>query len=74
MLVLTRKKLESIRIGEDIEITILAVDGDTVKVGITAPKHVAIHREEVYRAIAQENKTASTTKTNRQLLQTFFKK
>ena len=59
MLVLTRKLKEAIQIGDDIEITILAIQGDQVKLGITAPKHVEIHRKEVYLAIQAENSAAS---------------
>jgi carbon storage regulator len=59
MLVLTRKLKETIQIGDDIEITVLAISGDQVKLGINAPKHVEIHRKEVYLAIQKENSEAS---------------
>lgn len=59
MLVLTRKKDEAIQIGEDIEVTVLAIEGDRVKLGIRAPRHVDIHRREVYLAIQEENNEAS---------------
>ncbi|MBE3568889.1 MAG: carbon storage regulator CsrA [Bacillales bacterium] len=59
MLVLTRKKGETIQIGDDIEITVLGVKGDQVKIGIEAPKHVDIHRKEVYLEIQAENAEAS---------------
>ena len=59
MLVLTRKKGESIQIGEDIEITITQIKGDQVKIGISAPKNVEIHRKEVWLDIQAENKEAS---------------
>ncbi|MGG3895012.1 carbon storage regulator CsrA [Geobacillus stearothermophilus] len=58
-IVLTRKLKETIQIGDDIEITVLAIQGDQVKLGITAPKHVEIHRKEVYLAIQNENSEAS---------------
>lgn len=60
VLVLTRKKGEAIIIQDNIEITILSVEGDTVKVGISAPKHVDIFREEVYLAIKEANKESAT--------------
>lgn len=60
MLVLTRKMTESIRIGENIEISVLAVEGDQVKLGISAPKDIEIHRKEVYEAIQRENNEAAT--------------
>lgn len=58
MLVLSRKKTESIMIGDHIEVKILAVEGDQVKLGIVAPKSVKVHRSEVFEAIQQQNKEA----------------
>ncbi len=58
MLVLSRKKDESIMIGDQIEIKILAVDGDQIKLGIVAPKTVKVHRSEVFEAIQSQNKEA----------------
>lgn len=60
MLILTRKKGEAIQIGDDIEITVLAVSGDQIKLGIEAPKNVDIHRKEIYLEIQSENEQAST--------------
>ncbi len=59
MLVLTRKKNEAIKIGDDIEIKILSVDGDQIKLGIEAPKSVEIHRKEVYLDIQNQNSEAA---------------
>jgi len=59
MLVLTRKMKEVIQIGDDIEIIVLSIQGDQVKLGINAPKHVEIHRKEVYLAIQAENNAAA---------------
>jgi carbon storage regulator len=59
MLILTRKTGEAIQIGPDIEITVTAIHGDQVKLGITAPKHVEIHRKEVWLDIQTENAKAS---------------
>jgi carbon storage regulator len=59
MLVLTRKPNESIKIGEDIELTVLGIDGDQVKLGIQAPKNIEIHRKEIYLSIQEENKEAT---------------
>lgn len=61
MLVLTRKLQEAIKIGEDIELTVLSIDGDQVKLGISAPKHIEIHRKEVFLSIKQENNQAAST-------------
>lgn len=60
MLALSRKSNESIIIGNDIEITILEIKGDQVKVGINAPKSVPVYREEVYKMIQDANKEAAT--------------
>ncbi|MHC4687842.1 MAG: carbon storage regulator CsrA, partial [Planctomycetota bacterium] len=54
MLVLSRQKDESIMIGDNVEITIVDVRGDKVRLGITAPKEIPVHRREVYEAIQRE--------------------
>lgn len=59
MLVLTRKNGESIKIGDDIEITIISAKNDKVKIGINAPEHFEIFRKEVFDQIQVENETAS---------------
>lgn len=64
MLVLTRKRNESIIIGDDIKITIVEVKGDQVKLGITAPKNITVHREEIYLEIQKENQLAVKAMTN----------
>ncbi len=55
MLVLTRKRNESIMIGDNIEIVIVDVHGEQVKLGIRAPKAIPVHRKEIYEAIQAEN-------------------
>ncbi|UOR14057.1 carbon storage regulator CsrA [Halobacillus amylolyticus] len=64
MLVLNRKAGESIRIGDDIELKVVSVEGGQVKLGIDAPRHVEIHRQEVYAAIQSENTEAATFSEN----------
>ena len=54
MLVLSRQKDESIIIGDDVEVTIVDVRGNKVRLGITAPKNISVHRREVYEAIQRE--------------------
>ncbi|MGN1157631.1 MAG: carbon storage regulator CsrA [Agathobacter sp.] len=58
MLALTRKKGEALMVNNNVEITILEVRGDRVKIGISAPKDVPIYRKEVYLQIQEENKAS----------------
>lgn len=58
MLALTRRKGESLVLNNNIEVTILEIRGDQIKIGITAPKEVPIYRKEVYLQIEDENKAA----------------
>lgn len=64
MLILTRKLGESVTIGDDIKITILGVRGRQVRLGIIAPHKVAIHREEIYFKIQEENRRAVDSTVN----------
>lgn len=59
MLVLSRQRDETIMIGDDIEITVVDIRGDKVRLGIAAPASVPVHRKEVYEAIKRENREAS---------------
>lgn len=58
-MVLSRQRDETIMIGDDIEITIVDIRGDKVRLGITAPTKIAVHRKEVYEAIKRENEQAA---------------
>lgn len=62
MLVLTRKVNESIMIGDGIEVVVVSVHGEQVKIGIKAPREVPVHRKEVYEAIQKENIEAARQK------------
>jgi carbon storage regulator len=57
MLILTRRVGETVMIGDDVTITVLGVKGNQVRVGINAPKSVAVHREEIYERIKREHAT-----------------
>lgn len=59
MLVLSRHRDETIIIGDDIELTVVDIRGDKVRLGIKAPTHIAVHRKEVYDAIRSENQRAA---------------
>ena len=74
MLVLSRKSNESIMIGSNIEIVVLGVEGDTVKLGIRAPREVDIHRKEIYIAIQEENRAAATNPQSFDEVSKLFKK
>ncbi len=54
MLILTRRVGESLMIGDDVNVTVLGVKGNQVRLGVNAPKEVAVHREEIYQRIRQE--------------------
>lgn len=58
MLVLTRKPNQAIQIGDDIEIKILSIEGEQIKIGIEAPRNIEIHRKEIYLSIQEENNKA----------------
>lgn len=59
MLVLSRQRDEAIMIGDEVEITVVDIRGDKVRLGITAPRHIQVHRKEVYEAIKRENEQAA---------------
>lgn len=63
MLVLSRQRDETIMIGDDIEVTVVDIRGDKVRLGINAPKEISVHRKEVYDAIRRENREAAKLKT-----------
>jgi carbon storage regulator len=74
MLVLTRKLNESIIIGDDVKITIVEVKGEQVKLGISAPKRIPVHREEVYLEIQKENQKAVEAKVGIEELNAMWSK
>jgi carbon storage regulator len=62
MLVLSRQRDETIMIGDNIEVTVVDIRGDKVRLGINAPKEISVHRKEVYDAIRRENRAAAQVK------------
>lgn len=64
MLVLSRQRDETIMIGDDIEITVVDIRGEKVRLGINAPAHVPVHRKEVYEAIKRENQASGAGGTS----------
>ena len=72
MLALATKINQSIMIGSDIEITLLEIKGDQVKIGINAPKSVPIYRKEIYMQIQDENKKASEGEIDVEVLNKLF--
>jgi carbon storage regulator len=54
MLILTRRAGETLMVGDDVTITVLGVKGNQVRIGVNAPKHVSVHREEIYQRIQRE--------------------
>ena len=61
MLILTRRVGESLMIGDEVTVTVLGVKGNQVRIGVNAPKHVSVHREEIYERIQQEVEGGAVT-------------
>ena len=60
MLVLSRRQNEAIRIGDDVKVTVVSIEGGVVKLGIEAPRRITVHRGEIYRRIQDENRMAAS--------------
>ena len=64
MLVISRKKGESLRIGEDIEVTVVKIEDGSVKLSISAPRNITILRKELYKEVEEENRNAAASDTS----------
>jgi len=64
MLILTRRVGETLMVGDDVTVTVLGVKGNQVRIGVNAPKDVAVHREEIYERIRQEQGQTGNTGTS----------
>ena len=73
MLILTRKPNESITIGDSIEVSVIEIKGEQVKLGINAPREIKVYRKEVYLAIQQENKEAAMVQADLPALDNLIK-
>ena len=65
MLILTRRIGESVKINEDITVTVLGIKGNQIRIGIDAPKHVSVHREEIYQRLKKEEFDEEESTPNR---------
>jgi carbon storage regulator len=59
MLILTRRVNETLMVGDDVTVTVLSVSGNQVRIGVNAPRHVPVHREEIYEKIKHEQASAT---------------
>lgn len=64
MLILTRRVGETLMIGDNVTVTVLGVKGNQVRIGITAPKDVGVHREEIYQKIGKDSEPGSDSESN----------
>ncbi len=75
MLILTRKSGETIRIGDDVAVSVIEIRGNQVRLGITAPRNVTVHREEVYELIQKQNEEAAQARAaDKALAQSLWQK
>jgi len=59
MLILTRRVNETLMVGDDVKVTVLGINGNQVRIGVQAPRHIPVHRQEIYEKIKKEESSAS---------------
>lgn len=74
MLVLTRKAGESVRIGDEVTVTVLEIRGEVVRVGIQAPRSIIVHRDELYQELRRANQQAATGEATAEQLSSVLRK
>jgi len=74
MLILSRRPGESLTIGDDITVTVIACSGNQIRLGISAPREVRVLREEIYRAVQEENRAAASGLENKQTLEDVYRR
>jgi carbon storage regulator len=74
MLILSRRPGESLTIGDDITITVVSINGNQIRLGINAPREVRVLRDEIYKAIRDENEAAATTHEQKRRMEDAFKR
>ena len=74
MLILSRRPGESITIGDDVVITVVSVNGNQIRLGINAPREVRVLRDEIYKAVREENQAAANASHQKRRLENVFKR
>jgi carbon storage regulator len=74
MLILSRRPGESITIGDDIVVTVVSITGNQIRLGISAPREVRVLRDEIFKAIREENRAAATAHDHKRRMEDAFKR
>jgi carbon storage regulator len=74
MLILTRRPGESLTIGDDIVVTVVSINGNQIRLGISAPREVRVLRDEIYKSISEENQAAANSHQRKRRMEDAFKR